>query len=55
METMVCFQAAGRSYCVPVGATRAVRPVEDLVALPDPADGVVGIAPDVECRDADRA
>ena len=29
MRTVVCFQAAGTDYCLPVEATRAVRPVLD--------------------------
>ena len=42
---MVCFQAAGTSYCLPLDATRAVRKADELVALPDPARDVVGIIP----------
>jgi chemotaxis signal transduction protein len=45
MLTMVCFQAAGSSYCVPLQATRSVRTTDDLVALPDPAADVVGMLP----------
>ena len=46
MMTMVCFLAAGAAYCVPVQATRSVRPADDLISLPDPATGVVGVIPD---------
>jgi chemotaxis signal transduction protein len=45
MLTMVCFQAAGSWYCVPLQATRSVRTTDDLVALPDPAADVVGMLP----------
>ncbi len=45
MLTMVCFQAAGSTYCVPLHATRSVRTTENLVALPDPAADVVGVLP----------
>lgn len=42
---MVCFSAAGTAYCLPVRATRAVRTVAGMVALPDPAPDVAGILP----------
>ena len=45
MLTMVCFQAGGSAYCVPLHATRSVRTTEELVALPDPAIDVVGVLP----------
>ena len=45
MTTMVCFLAAGTGYCLPVQATRSVRPADDLISLPDPATGVVGMIP----------
>ena len=45
MLTMVCFQAAGSAYCVPLQATRSVRTTDDLVVLPDPAADVVGVLP----------
>jgi chemotaxis signal transduction protein len=45
MLTMVCFQAAGSTYCVPLQATRSVRTTDDLVVLPDPAADVVGVLP----------
>lgn len=45
MMTMVCFEAAGSAYCVPLEAARSVRTVEGLIALPDPATGVVGLLP----------
>lgn len=45
MTTMVCFQAAGAAYCVPLHATRSVRTADDLVPLPDPAADVVGMIP----------
>ena len=43
--TMVCFQAAGTSYCLPLEATLSVRSADDLLALPDPATDVAGIIP----------
>lgn len=45
MPTMVCFEAAGSAYCVPLQAARSVRTTDDLVALPDPAADVVGMLP----------
>jgi chemotaxis signal transduction protein len=45
MTTMVCFQAAGASYCLPVQATRSVRTADGLIALPDPDCDVTGILP----------
>ena len=45
MTTMVCFQAAGTAYCLPLQATLSVRAADDLVSLPDPAADVVGIIP----------
>jgi len=45
LTTMVCFQAAGSAYCVPLQAARSVRTTDDLVALPDPAADVVGVLP----------
>jgi hypothetical protein len=37
MTTMVCFESGGVSYCVPVEATRAVRPATgDLVFVTEP-------------------
>jgi chemotaxis signal transduction protein len=42
---MVCFQAAGTDYCMPVGATRAVRPSTGMVALPAARPDVAGIIP----------
>jgi chemotaxis signal transduction protein len=45
MTTMVCFEAAGARYCLPVQATRSVRTVEGMITLPDPAFDVAGIIP----------
>ena len=45
MRTMVCFQAAGTRYCLPVEATRAVRPAGGMVVLPDARADVVGLMP----------
>jgi chemotaxis signal transduction protein len=43
MTTMVCFEAAGEDYCLPVQVTRAVRTAETVIALPDPVPDVVGV------------
>ncbi|MEO5833367.1 MAG: chemotaxis protein CheW [Nakamurella sp.] len=43
--TMVCFTAAGGSYCLPVDATRAVRRAAGLIALPGAGPDVVGVLP----------
>ena len=45
MATMVCFEAAGTAYALPLETIRSVRPADDLVSLPDPAHDVVGIIP----------
>ena len=45
MRTVVCFQAAGTDYCLPVEATRAVRPVLGMVVLPAVRADVVGLLP----------
>jgi chemotaxis signal transduction protein len=45
MTTMVHFQSAGTAYCLPVQATRGVRPAAGLVALPAPGSDVAGIVP----------
>ena len=45
MKTMVCFQAAGTGYCMPVEVTRAVRPSVGMVVLPDARADVVGLIP----------
>jgi chemotaxis signal transduction protein len=42
---MVCFRAAGTEYCLPVEATRAVRPVLGLVLLPAARADIVGLLP----------
>jgi chemotaxis signal transduction protein len=42
---MVCFRAAGTDYCLPVEATRAVRPVLGMVVLPAVRADVVGLLP----------
>jgi chemotaxis signal transduction protein len=45
VTTMVCFHAAGTSYCIPVDATRAVRGIEGMVHLPAGRSNVAGIIP----------
>jgi chemotaxis signal transduction protein len=45
MVTVVCFQAAGVAYCVPLQATRSVCASDDVVSLPDPAADVIGVIP----------
>jgi chemotaxis signal transduction protein len=45
VTTMVCFEAAGTAYCVPVQATRSVRTADGMIALPDPAPDITGIIP----------
>jgi chemotaxis signal transduction protein len=45
MTTMVCFRSDGVFYCLPVAATRAVRPATGIVALPAPRPGIAGILP----------
>jgi chemotaxis signal transduction protein len=45
MTTMVCFRADGASYCLPVEATRAVRPASGIVALPAARPDIAGIIP----------
>jgi chemotaxis signal transduction protein len=42
---MVCFQAAGAAYCIPVQATRAVRTTSGMIALPAPGPDIAGILP----------
>lgn len=41
----MCFQAAGTGYCLPVEATRAVRPARGMVVLPAARADVVGLIP----------
>ena len=45
MTTMVCFVAAGAAYCLPVEATRAVRPARGMITLPAGRPAVTGIVP----------
>ena len=45
MTTMVCFQASGTAYCLPVEATRAVLRASGMVDLPSPHPDVSGIIP----------
>jgi len=45
MTTMVCFEAAGAAYCLPLDAARSVRTSDGLIALPDPASDVAGVIP----------
>lgn len=42
---MVCFQASGTAYCLPVDATRAVLRSSGMVRLPAPHPDVSGIVP----------
>jgi chemotaxis signal transduction protein len=42
---MVCFESGGVAYCVPVGATRSVRPASGIVALPAPRPDIAGMIP----------
>jgi chemotaxis signal transduction protein len=42
---MVCFQSAGAAYCMPVQATRAVRPTTGMITLPAARPDVAGIIP----------
>jgi chemotaxis signal transduction protein len=42
---MVCFRIAGAAYCIPVGATRAVRPMAGMIDLPSPGPDIAGIMP----------
>lgn len=44
-RTMVCFRSGGVSYCLPVEATRAVRPAIGVVALPAPRPDIAGVLP----------
>ena len=43
--TMVCFEASGTPYCLPLEATLSIRSADDLVPLPDPAADVAGLIP----------
>jgi chemotaxis signal transduction protein len=43
MTTMVCFHCAGADYCIPVHATRAVRPAAGMIALPAANPYIAGI------------
>ena len=45
MTTMVCFQAGGAAYCLPLEATRSVCRADALIPLPDPAVDIAGIIP----------
>jgi len=45
VRTMVCFRASGAAYCMPVEATRAVRPATDMVVLPSARPDVAGLIP----------
>lgn len=45
MTTMVCFQAAGAAYCLPLRAARSVRTAADVIELPDAGADVAGIVP----------
>jgi chemotaxis signal transduction protein len=45
MRTMVCFQAAGAAYCLPVEATRGVRTSSGMIVLPAARPDVAGLMP----------
>jgi chemotaxis signal transduction protein len=45
MTTMVCFRVAGAAYCIPVDATRAVRPTAGMIDLPSPGPDIAGLIP----------
>jgi chemotaxis signal transduction protein len=45
MTTMVCFHTADAAYCIPVDATRAVRDISGMIALPARRPNVAGIIP----------
>ena len=45
MTTMVCFNAAGAAYCMPVDATRAVRRTTGMITLPAARPDVAGLIP----------
>ena len=45
MTKMVCFNAGGVSYAIPVDATLAVRTVAGMVTLPEPLPDVIGVLP----------
>lgn len=45
MTTMVCFRSGGAAYCIPVQATRAVRRITGMIALPAPGPDIAGIIP----------
>jgi chemotaxis signal transduction protein len=45
MRTMVCFQAAGAAYCLPVEATRGVRASSGMIVLPAARPDVAGLMP----------
>jgi chemotaxis signal transduction protein len=42
---MVCFQAAGAVYCLPVEATRGVRTSSGMIVLPAARPDVAGLMP----------
>jgi len=43
MTTVVCFEAGGDAYCLPVESTRGVRRADGIVSLPAPRADVAGI------------
>jgi chemotaxis signal transduction protein len=45
MTTMICFEAAEGSYCLPVQAARSVRTADGMIVLPEPVPDVTGIVP----------
>jgi chemotaxis signal transduction protein len=45
MTTMVYFESAGTTYCLPVDATRAVRRTAGMIILPAPGPDIAGVLP----------
>ena len=45
MTTMITFEAAGSTYCLPVDITRAVRSAVGMVSMPAPNPNVAGLLP----------
>jgi chemotaxis signal transduction protein len=45
MTTMICFEAAECSYCLPVLTARSVRTADGMIMLPEPVPDVIGIIP----------
>jgi chemotaxis signal transduction protein len=45
VTTMICFEAADSSYCLPVLTARSVRTADGMIMLPEPDPDVTGILP----------